>query len=256
MKYAATIGWFVPVSMILTANLGTLAEEDTAAQMRTWKSTIGTSIDAEFVKMAYGEVYLKIADGRSVKVPAGDLSQEDRSLAKQLSAANRAGPAKQLSSVVKPEKNNANAPKPPDALVSMFGDELVNAGREKLDLSKLAAADKIGIYFSAHWCPPCRAFTPQLVKTYNSLKKDGQSFEIVFISSDRSENGMYGYMTEMKMPWLALPYSSSQQEGKLAQKFAVRGIPRLVIIDANGKVLANDARGSVSTAGAAAYSTW
>eukprot|EP00884_Botryococcus_braunii_P006330 jgi/Botrbrau1/15699/Bobra.4_1s0072.1 len=42
----------------------------------------------------------------------------------------------------------------------------------------------IGLYFSAHWCPPCRRFTPKLVETYKSLKAAGKQFEIIFISSD------------------------------------------------------------------------
>ncbi len=28
----------------------------------------------------------------------------------------------------------------------------------------------VAFYFSAHWCPPCRSFTPQLVQTYNHLR--------------------------------------------------------------------------------------
>ncbi|KAK0074992.1 hypothetical protein PV326_011971, partial [Microctonus aethiopoides] len=42
-----------------------------------------------------------------------------------------------------------------------------------------------GVYFSAHWCPPCRAFTPQLVDTYQRIRERGQNFEVIFVSSDR-----------------------------------------------------------------------
>ena len=31
--------------------------------------------------------------------------------------------------------------------------------------------DFIGLYFSAHWCPPCRGFTPVLADTYNKIKR-------------------------------------------------------------------------------------
>merc|ERR1712187_375800 len=41
-------------------------------------------------------------------------------------------------------------------------------------------------YFSAHWCPPCRGFTPQLASWYtNDLKNKG--LEVVFVSSDKDE---------------------------------------------------------------------
>jgi thiol-disulfide isomerase/thioredoxin len=48
------------------------------------------------------------------------------------------------------------------------------------------------IYFSAHWCGPCRRFTPNLIKTYNDLQKiphAADKFEILFNSwdNDRSE---------------------------------------------------------------------
>merc|ERR1719409_357230 len=48
----------------------------------------------------------------------------------------------------------------------------------------LAGKDVVGLYFSAHWCPPCRGFTPQLGKFYDQIK-DAKNFEIIFVSSDR-----------------------------------------------------------------------
>ena len=35
-------------------------------------------------------------------------------------------------------------------------------------------------------CPPCRQFTPALASVYNKLKRKGEKFEIIFVSSDRS----------------------------------------------------------------------
>ena len=35
----------------------------------------------------------------------------------------------------------------------------------------------LGLYFSAHWCPPCKAFTPKLVETYNKVKAAGKQLE-------------------------------------------------------------------------------
>ena len=43
----------------------------------------------------------------------------------------------------------------------------------------------IGLYFSAHWCPPCKAFTPVLVEAHQKLKATGRDFEVVFVSSDK-----------------------------------------------------------------------
>lgn len=62
----------------------------------------------------------------------------------------------------------------------------------------------LGLYFSAHWCPPCRSFTPKLVEVYNELQKSGKNFEIVFCSSDRDEEGFKEYYETM--PWKCVPF--------------------------------------------------
>lgn len=62
-----------------------------------------------------------------------------------------------------------------------------------------------GLYFSAHWCPPCRGFTPVLAQLYTKLKENNQSIEMIFVSSDRDENSFKEYFNEM--PWHALPFS-------------------------------------------------
>jgi nucleoredoxin len=103
---------------------------------------------------------------------------------------------------------------------------------------ELAPKQIYGLYFSAHWCPPCRKFTPQLVAYYNQIAHDHPEFEIIFVSADKSAEDMATYMRESGMPWPAIEY------GKLAnvpslQKYAGRGIPDLVIVDASGKVLAD-----------------
>jgi nucleoredoxin len=100
----------------------------------------------------------------------------------------------------------------------------------------------IALYFSAHWCGPCRKFTPQLVEYYSRVKAQHPEFEIVFVSSDRSPLGMETYMRETQMPWPAVDF------GKLAgkealKKYSTHGIPCLVVLDAGGKVLADTYEG-------------
>jgi nucleoredoxin len=100
----------------------------------------------------------------------------------------------------------------------------------------------IALYFSAHWCGPCRKFTPQLIEYYSRVKAQHPKFEIVFVSSDRSALGMETYMRATQMPWPAVDF------GKLAGKEALKkylgkGIPCLVVLDAGGKVLADTYEG-------------
>lgn len=108
------------------------------------------------------------------------------------------------------------------------------------DGAKLSGVKVFAFYYSAHWCPPCRKFTPELVQFYNRVKKDHPEFELVFVSSDRSRDGMIGYMRETKMQWPAVDFG----KGAAIRKYAGPGIPCLVVVDENGKVLSDSYEGS------------
>ncbi len=139
-------------------------------------------------------------------------------------------------------------------LEGLFGTHLLDPGGKQIAVSSLKDK-KIAIYFSAKWCPPCRAFTPELVKFYNKLKKDKKPFELVFVSSDRDEKQMSDYIKSYKMPWLTVSYSSNFRQ-KLQKQFGVSGIPYLVIINSSGKILSNTGRSDVSSRGIKAFDEW
>ncbi|KAK3273646.1 hypothetical protein CYMTET_18124 [Cymbomonas tetramitiformis] len=111
--------------------------------------------------------------------------------------------------------------------------------------SLLDAGKNIGIYFSAHWCPPCRGFTPKLVETYTKLQKANAPFEIIFVSSDSDEDSFKQYYGDM--PWLALPYSDRERKESIATYYGVSGIPMLVILSPQLKVINNNARSAVTS---------
>jgi nucleoredoxin len=94
----------------------------------------------------------------------------------------------------------------------------------------------IGLYFSAHWCGPCREFTPNLVAYYNKNAPTHPEFEIVFVSNDKTAAAMEGYMREGQMPWPALAFDKVAGNTALT-KYAGSGIPCLVVVDENGKVV-------------------
>lgn len=124
---------------------------------------------------------------------------------------------------------------------SILGDEFINNDGEAVALSKLQGEGKlIAIYFSAHWCPPCRSFTPVWAKTYKALKAAGKPVECVFVSSDRSAADFQSYFSEM--PWLAVPHGD-KRGAALMQRFNVQGIPSLVLINGvTGEVITTDGR--------------
>lgn len=134
------------------------------------------------------------------------------------------------------------------ALEQLLGASVVDGSGQTVSVRSLAGYDKVlGLYFSAHWCPPCRGFTPDLADFYNQTKqKVGDKLEIVFISSDRTEGDWKGYFSEM--PWLALPFTARDVKEKLADKYNVTGIPTLVFLDASsGETISMEGRRLVMT---------
>ncbi len=142
----------------------------------------------------------------------------------------------------------------PAWIEEMFGPQLTNVKGEKVDASALKGKI-VGLYFSAHWCPPCRSFTPLLVKFRDDMVKQGKNFEVVFISSDEDETKMQGYMKDAKMQWLAVPFDSPRKD-KIASKYGVRGIPTLIILAPDGGTITSGGRADVTRHPGNAFKMW
>jgi len=98
--------------------------------------------------------------------------------------------------------------------------------------------DIIALYFGAHWCGPCRTFTPQLREVHQALRASGAGTDVVYVSLDTSESDMRHYMQRADMPWPAIP---PHRLRTLPAIGALSGPapPNLVLIDHNGQVLAS-----------------
>ena len=102
--------------------------------------------------------------------------------------------------------------------------------------------DFVLYYFSAHWCPPCRQFTPLLKDFYDEVHESG--VEIVFVSSDRSPEDMLSYMKESHGDWCGVEHNSALAND-LKQKYGVQGIPMLVVVKKDGTLVTKDGRSNV-----------
>eukprot|EP00931_Biecheleriopsis_adriatica_P065442 TRINITY_DN3996_c0_g1_i1.p1 TRINITY_DN3996_c0_g1~~TRINITY_DN3996_c0_g1_i1.p1 ORF type:complete len:462 (+),score=127.59 TRINITY_DN3996_c0_g1_i1:59-1387(+) len=132
-----------------------------------------------------------------------------------------------------------------DKAVELLGEKLLKGGEEIETAKAFEGKKAVALYFSAHWCPPCRGFTPKLAEWY----KDGlaeKGLEVVFISSDRDEGSFKEYYGEQ--PWLALPFSARDKKAALSKKYKVSGIPSLIIINPeDGSTITSDGRSAVSS---------
>jgi len=126
-------------------------------------------------------------------------------------------------------------------VLDLFGETLLTKDGEK-PTSEILKDKVVGIYFSAHWCPPCRGFTPKLAEMYTDHLK-AKGMEIVFVSSDRDEESFASYYGEQ--PWVALPFADRGRKEKLSKTFKVQGIPTFVIVDAEGNTITTDGRSAV-----------
>jgi len=153
---------FVGLSFLVLASAlaaepgGEPAESGTPApDLRAWGSTGGQTTNASFVSLQFGVVTLKTEEGKQLRIPLNRLSEGDRAEAQRLSHATRPSRAT-------PSKKAGAAPAAPPEILDLFGDQLVDASKKSVSVAELANAEKIGIYFSAHWCPPCRRFSRRM----------------------------------------------------------------------------------------------
>ena len=94
-----------------------------------------------------------------------------------------------------PEVSMRDLGKPRDAglkstdAIQVLGDVFQDKDNQTFSQADRFTKEFIGIYFSAHWCPPCRDFTPKLAQSYSEGLRD--KMEIVFVSSDRDERAFW-----------------------------------------------------------------
>ena len=140
----------------------------------------------------------------------------------------------------RPQAPNANALRElvKGDLVSLRNGALGHFDDEELEKKKL-----IALYFSAHWCAPCRKFTPEVVDYYNRVATQHPEFEIVFVSFDKSQFAMETYMREANMPWPAIDFQKVKGKDAI-RKYAGDGIPCLVLVDATGRVISSTYAGA------------
>ena len=85
--------------IILCSMLGSSVWAD-PTEVRQWRSTAGTTIEASATKVEKGQVFLKASSGREFKVPMEKFTKEDRKLLSEHFAIKEPEPGQPMSSEV------------------------------------------------------------------------------------------------------------------------------------------------------------
>ncbi len=127
----------------------------------------------------------------------------------------------------KPAKNAGDKPTLPKAST------LVASGESPIDTAiPLGAGKWTWLNFWAGWCGPCKKEMPHVKELNEKLAAKG--FAVVGVSLDKDQEALAAYLAENQIPWENLAGDETQE---LAQKYGVRGIPTMMAIGKDGKIL-------------------
>ena len=98
--------------------------------------------------------------------------------------------------------------------------------------------------FWATWCGPCRAEFPNVIANYE--KYHDQGFDVIGVNIDDEKSTVEAFLQKEKLPWKTLFSDQPGQTGfnnPLVRRYGISGIPTVILVDREGKVISLDARG-------------
>jgi len=104
-------------------------------------------------------------------------------------------------------------------------------------------AELILIYFSGHWCPPCRGFTPLLKDWYTQILSHNEVKTrpvVIFVSCDQDAGAMDAYFKKDHGDYYAVIFDNDALKDPLQTACKVEGIPKLSVVDKKGDCLYAD----------------
>eukprot|EP01065_Artemidia_motanka_P021799 TRINITY_DN2602_c0_g4_i1.p1 TRINITY_DN2602_c0_g4~~TRINITY_DN2602_c0_g4_i1.p1 ORF type:complete len:188 (+),score=66.88 TRINITY_DN2602_c0_g4_i1:72-566(+) len=123
---------------------------------------------------------------------------------------------------------------------------LQNKAGETVDAATALKGKAVALFFSSAWCPMCTPFVPELETAYEFANSEEEIFEVVFVTSDDSEEKCSEYMKAKHGDWLRVAYADRQVLKQKYGCFAGReqddfkdtkrrnGIPGVVVVGPDG----------------------
>lgn len=99
--------------------------------------------------------------------------------------------------------------------------------------------------FWASWCGPCRKEIPYLIQLFNETQEKREKLTLISFSIDNKEDAWKKAITDRGMNLEGWIHASDLKgwQSPEAQMFGVEAVPRTVLINPEGKVVAFDLRG-------------
>jgi thiol-disulfide isomerase/thioredoxin len=108
------------------------------------------------------------------------------------------------------------------------------------------------IKFTATWCNPCKKEIPGLISAYEKYKDKGLEIVSVYIwergdDTDKIVENVKKFAEDENISWLIVSETLTEKSGQPKQGdfYAISGVPTMLLIDKEGKIINTDARGEV-----------
>jgi thiol-disulfide isomerase/thioredoxin len=129
--------------------------------------------------------------------------------------------------------------------MNLLGNEIEIKGKlvdgTDFDWKAYSKGKVILVDFWATWCGPCLAELPNVKKNYEKYHDKG--FDVVGISLDTDRKKLESFLEEEGTKWAQLFEDDAGWKHPVAVHYGISGIPTVILVDQQGKVVSLNARG-------------